>query len=67
MLEILIKRGLIKGIVPVTLQTPEDFQCLICLSANSQRAASNPGSDHVISVKGSRFHADFLFPSKISI
>jgi hypothetical protein len=46
---------------------PDNFQCPICLSATAQRAASKPGANHVISVKGSQFHADFLFPSKISI
>jgi hypothetical protein len=66
MLEILIKRGAIKGI-PVGLRAPADFQCPICLMANAQRATSNPGVDHVISIKGSRFHADFFFPSVVSI
>jgi hypothetical protein len=68
MLEILIKRGVIKGIPVTPLHHASDnFQCPICLSANAKHAASNHGADHVISVEGTRFHADFLFPSKISI
>jgi hypothetical protein len=66
MMEVLIKRGTLKG-VPITLRAPEDFQCPICLTANASRAPSNPGKDHAISIKGSRFHADFLFPEVCSV
>jgi hypothetical protein len=63
---VLIKRGALKG-VPVTLRAPEDFQCTICLTANAQSASSNPGKDQAISIKGSRFHADFLSPKICSV
>jgi hypothetical protein len=66
MMEILIKRGALKG-VPVTLRAPADFQCPICLVANATRAISNPGQDQAISIKGSRFHADFVFPKTRSV
>jgi hypothetical protein len=61
MIEVLIKRGALKG-VPVTLRVPGDFQCPICLTANAQSAPSNPGQDQAISIQGSHTHADFLFP-----
>jgi hypothetical protein len=65
-LEILIKRGALTG-VPVTLGVPGDFQCPICFTANAQSAPGNPGQDQAISIKGSRMHADFLFPKICSV
>jgi hypothetical protein len=59
MMEVLIKRGTLKG-VPVTLRVPGDFQCPICLTATAQNAPSNLGQDQAISIKGSRMHANFL-------
>jgi hypothetical protein len=65
-MEVLIKRGALKG-VPVTLCVPGDFQCPICLTASAQNAPSNPGQDQSMSIKGSRMHAGFLFPKICSV
>jgi hypothetical protein len=59
-LERIIKSGAIHG-VPPNLCAPPDFQCPICLSTGAQQLASNPAQALIISTKGARFHADFLF------
>jgi hypothetical protein len=66
MMGVLIKRGALKG-VPVTLRVPGDFQCPICRTATAQNTPSNPGQDQAIYIKGSRMHADFLFPKICSV
>ena len=66
LLEVLIKSGRLTG-VNTSMKTPDDFQCPVCLVANARRTGSNPGTDHVISIKGARLHADFLFPKVTSV